>query len=305
MGLAIEKLLQPVAPKGTYVHFGEKAKTETFWDRTRSSIDSWELQGKMLIVHGHDEKGYAWNFGAKWIHIIGMSGPWVAYFPASVCAVWSEPVDGYDDSGDPLPPKLMVQWPMWLKDVRCYADKPKKPELNSVAEIRTTKEGKVPELKARVVKIGEPEQTYSKGTLFRRITIENPLTLEQVELVAWENDAHKFDDAEPGDDVRIVNGYAKEYVTKQDIKLGKSGKVTVSAGKFGTLEVIQAPMTPEREVRYMKKHWTHRPEEKCDCGKTGGMYMTYKSVSLGLCSDSWEEHKCIFCGKGWSVSNNP
>jgi len=204
---------------GSYLHFGEKAKEKTFWSSTRARIDSWEIEGKMLIVKGHEEAHYFWNFGRTRIHILGMEGPWKAFFPASVCAVWAEDTDYQLEEY-----KLWVEWPMWLKDIRCYADRPERPEAATVADILRMRECKVPELTLKILSAREPRST-SVGSVMECTATDGT---GNIVLTVWGSEDIERILALPEDgQVTIKDGYAKEY----------KGVVSVSAGKFGQLAV--------------------------------------------------------------------
>lgn len=203
--------LSSVGEDPRWEHLGEKAKPATFWSNTSFSIDSWELQGKVIVVRGYGRRGQCTNWGRSYVEHVPYEGAWKAYFPASVCGVRR------NIGGD-----LTVHWPMWLKDIRVYPERAEqKPAASSVPDILEMREGKVETLTVRVKSFGRSNKN-GYGSVEEAFCEDEDGNVIKVAL--WNEDIEKV---EGGDTITIKNGYAKEY----------RGAVSVSAGKFGTLEV--------------------------------------------------------------------
>lgn len=221
---ALEKLTQEKDyssnPYAKYLHFGEKAKEKTFWSSTKALIDSWYIDGKVLRVKGHEPTCDSRNWH-RYVSF-GMDGPWEASFPASVCAVEEIQPDQWHTDEEV---RLYVHWPMWLKDVRCYPVRVKRPEGLTVAQIQNLRECKVPELTLFVKALGSVRQTRTGNAVMDVYCLDS--SGDAITVTVWDSDIEKFEGAKKGDSLTIKNGYAKEY----------KSVVSVSSGKFGELSV--------------------------------------------------------------------
>lgn len=107
-------------------------------------------------------------------------------------------------------------------------------------------------LEADVVSIGETKSFLRFGRIIRVANATIKDETGEVKLTLWNNE---IDKVKPNSKVRITNGFAKEF----------RGELTVTAGKFGKLDVIET--TSKAEVGERVKEEADKETEKVEVEK--------------------------------------